>query len=302
MSIQNLKVSPEHNDLRLDVYLTQVLSDVPSRNVVKKLIEFGHVRVNESIVKANYKVSEKDDIFVEIPANFLTPKYVEPENVDLDIFYEDEFLFVINKPRGMLVHPTATKSKGTLVNALLHHSLKLSNVNSDIRPGIVHRLDQETSGLMLVAKDNITHTKLAKKFKRHEVKKRYVALVEGCVEFDEGRVDVAIGKHPHHHEKKAVSMDGSGKDALTTYKVLQRKDKATLVALYPKTGRMHQLRVHMRYLKHPILGDDKYGHKRTFPRLALHAQAISFQHPRTNAFMEFVSKTPDEFYAFIKQK
>jgi len=291
MSIYTLKVDEEHDHLRLDVFLTQAISEAPSRSLVRKLIDFGHVRVNEHTVKAHHKVVAGDDIYVEIPKDFLAPQYTAPENIPLDIFHEDGYLIAVNKPRGMVVHPAQGCYTGTLVNALLHHSVKLSQINEDMRPGIVHRLDKETSGLLLVAKDNITHTKLAKQFQRREIKKRYVALVEGSVEFDEGVIDVPIGRHPQRPEKKSVQFDESAKDSVTFYRVIKRAQGVTLVALFPKTGRTHQLRVHMAYLKHSILGDDKYGKKGTFPRLALHAQAIGFRHPRAST----VDHAPDLF-------
>lgn len=299
MTMHTLKVADDHDHARLDVFLTQVLPDIPSRTFVQKLIEFGHVRVNETAVKANHKISEGDDIHVEIPEYFLTPQYARPENIPLDIFYEDDYLIVVNKPVGMIVHPAQGCYTGTLVNALLHHSVRLSRVNEDMRPGIVHRLDKETSGLILIAKDNITHTKLAKQFQRHQIKKRYVALVEGDIEFDEGVVDSPIGRHPRHREKKAVQFDEKAKDSVTFYRVIKRVKGVTLVALFPKTGRTHQLRVHMAYLRHPILGDATYGKKKNFPRMALHAQAIGFSHPQTKSYLEFFSRPPEEFLAKV---
>ena len=173
----------------------------------------------------------------------------------------------------------------------------LSDLNTALRPGIVHRLDKATSGLLLVAKDNKTHAVLAKQFKKSKIKKRYVALVEGNVEFDEGVVDVPLGRDLNHREKRSVQFDDSAKEATTYYQVLKRATNKTLIALFPKTGRMHQLRVHMAYLKHPILGDQKYGQRRTFPRLALHAQSIGFMHPQRNCYVEFSSKVPEEFLA-----
>lgn len=298
MTTSNLKVRPEDDHTRLDVFLTRVLVDVPSRSFVQKLIEFGHVRVNENAVKAHHKVLAGDDICVVIPEDFLTPRHIKPEDIPLDIFYEDECLIVVNKPQGMTVHPAQGCYTGTLVNALLSHSARLSEINSDMRPGIVHRLDKETSGLILIAKDNITHTKLAKQFERREVKKRYIALVERQVEFDEGVVNSPIGRHPRHREKKAVQFNDDAKEAYTRYQVIKRLKSATLVALFPRTGRTHQLRVHMAYLGHPILGDDKYGKKGSFPRLALHAQGIGFRHPRTKQFVEFFIKPPREFLEY----
>ena len=294
--MHTLKVDEDHGHLRLDVFLTQVLPDVPSRAFVQKLIDFGHVRVNEIAVKAHHKVVIGDDIHVDIPKDFLTPQHIEPEDIPLDIFYEDDHLIVVNKPRGMVVHPARGCYTGTLVNALLYHAVKLSQINTETRPGIVHRLDKETSGLLLVAKDNITHTKLAKQFARHEIKKRYVALVEGEIEFDEGVVDAPIGRHPHHREKKAVQFDDNAKDSVTFYRVIKRMGGVTLVALFPRTGRTHQLRVHMSYLRHPVLGDDKYGKAKSFSRLALHAQSIGFHHPQTKKYLEFSSRPPREFF------
>ena len=295
MATHNLKVSEVDQHSRLDVFLAKNLSGVPSRSFVKKLIDFGHVKINEEIVKAHYKVVEGDDVFIEVPEGFLKTTYAAPENIALDIFYEDESLLVINKPRGMTVHPAPGCHSGTLVNALLYQSVNLSSVNEEMRPGIVHRLDKETSGLIIVAKDNITHTKLAKQFQRHTIKKQYIALVEGEIEFDEGVVDAPIGKHPSHHEKKTVRFDDSAKKSLTRYRVIKRSNGVTLVALFPRTGRTHQLRVHMRYLGHSILGDEKYGKRNNFARLALHAQAIAFSHPSTKKLIECFCVPPKEF-------
>ncbi len=289
------KVHPKNNQERLDVFLTQSLSDAPSRNFVKRLIDGGHVRVNEVLFKAHHKVKEGQEVQVFIPDDFLTPQYAAPENIPLDVFYEDDYLLVINKPIGMTVHPSKGNHRGTLVNALLHYSVSLSDVNEEMRPGIVHRLDKETSGLILIAKDNITHTKLAKQFQRREVKKRYIALVQGDVEFDEGRIDAPIGRHPRYHEKKQVQFNLKAKESVTYYKVLKRIKDVTLLSLFPRTGRTHQLRVHMQYLKHPILGDDKYGKKNSFSRLALHAQSIGFKHPGTKRYLELSIKPPEEF-------
>lgn len=301
MTMHILKVDEARDHLRLDVFLTQVLPDVPSRAYVQKLIDFGHVRVNETVVKSHHKVVTGDDIHVDISEDFSRPQYVAPEDIPLDIFYEDDHLLVINKPRGMVVHPAQGCYTGTLVNALLHHAVQLSQVNSDIRPGIVHRLDKETSGLILVAKDNITHTRLAKQFQRHTIKKHYVALVQGEMSFDEGKVDVPIGRHPQRREKKAVQFDEAAKESVTYYRVLKRKNGFTLVSLFPRTGRTHQLRVHMAYLKHPILGDDKYGKAGSFPRLALHAQSIGFVHPHTKKYVEFSLRPPKEFLSYLER-
>ena len=292
---QYYPVSEEDSGKRLDIFLTDTLTEIPSRTLIKKLIDNGHVKVNEEPAKAKYKVAAGDDVYVEIPHNFLTPKYVAPENIDLDVFYEDESLLIINKPIGMTVHPAKGAHSGTLVNALLNYSNQLSDVNDANRPGIVHRLDKETSGLIIVAKDNIAHTKLAKQFQQHKVQKQYVAVVSGVIDRDEGIIDVPLGRHPRQHDKRTVSYDEFAKDAYTRYRVLKRGKDTSLVALFPKTGRTHQLRVHMQYIKHPILGDEKYYRKGSFERLALHARMIGFKHPRTGAWVEYCTQVPPVF-------
>lgn len=295
MPIFTLKVGGESHHERLDVYLTRTLADVPSRSFIKKLLSSQAIMVNGRCVKAHYKVQEGDDVRVEIPEDFLLPARIEPENIPLDIFYEDDFLLVVHKPSGMVVHPSQGCYSGTLVNALLYHIQRLSDVNTLLRPGIVHRLDRETSGLMVVAKDNKTHEHLARQFQEHAVKKHYTALVAGEVEFDEGIVDAPLGAHLYSREKRSVLYEESAKDAVTFYRVLRRHRGVTLIDLFPKTGRTHQLRVHMSHIGHPILGDDKYGRKGSFPRLALHACGIGFTHPAYRSWMEFSSRPPTEF-------
>ena len=295
MPHHTLTVDEQNHRIRLDVFLAQNLPDVPSRTFVQRLIEDGQVTVNKKSVKANYPVAQGDKVIVEVPEEIPSWDNVKPEKIALDIFYEDPFFLVINKPSGMLVHPVNAYSTGTLVNALLYHCQKLSDVNASFRPGIVHRLDKETSGLLIVAKDNRTHVILGRQFEKHKVKKRYAALVEGDVEFDEGVIDVPLGRHPRFFEKTSVNYDDTGKDAKTVYRVIKRYKTKTRVALFPESGRTHQLRVHMAHLGHPILGDDKYGKKESFPRLALHAQSIGFFHPQTKHFIEFVSPLPAEF-------
>ncbi|MBF0479419.1 MAG: RluA family pseudouridine synthase [Candidatus Omnitrophica bacterium] len=289
------KISEDSAQKRLDVFLTEMLTEIPSRSLIQKLIDNGHVKVNEHLTKPGHKLREGDDVWVEIPDDFFSARYAAPENLPLDVFYEDESFLLINKASGMTVHPGANCSAGTVVNALLFKEIELSASDDEMRPGIVHRLDKDTSGLLLVAKDNIAHAKLAKQFERHSIRKNYIALVEGEVSFDEGKIDQPLGPHPRDHEKRAVRQDDKGKDSVTYYKVIKRHQGVSLVALYPHTGRTHQLRVHMAYLKHPILGDEKYGRRNTFPRLALHAMSIGFQHPRTNRYVEFSSVPPVEF-------
>lgn len=294
MSRHVLKVDAQSNQLRLDIYLTKKLPEAPSRTFIQKLITSGHVLVNKKSTKAHEKVYEDDEVSVEIPLP--RDDGIPPEDFPLDIFYEDEDILVVNKPSGLLVHPTnAVNVHGTLVNALLHHCRKLSALNEETRPGIVHRLDRETSGLMVVAKDHKAHAQLARQFEQHRVKKRYLALVEGEIEFEEGIIDAALGRHPRYYDRKKVSFEAQAKESTTMYRVLKRKEGRTLVALYPKTGRTHQLRVHMAHLGHPILGDAKYGRKNSFSRLALHAQSLGFFHPRSGGYVEFSTRIPKEF-------
>ena len=297
-----IKVSEEDSSKRLDVFLTEKLTEIPSRSLVQKLIDNGHVSVNEERVKTRYKTVVGDDVCIVIPVNFLTPRYVEPEDIPLDVVYEDEYLLVINKPIGMAVHPTRGGYSGTLVNALLQYTKNLSNINTDIRPGIVHRLDKDTSGLILVAKDNITHAKIAKQFQRREVKKTYIALVEGEIEREEGAVNVSIGRHPRYYDQRVVSSDECAKEAYTKYRVIKRCNGVSLVELLPLTGRTHQLRVHMLHLGHPVLGDKKYGRKASFERLALHSHKISFCCPKSNTIVNFCVDVPEIFYKKVKMR
>lgn len=281
---------------RLDVFLAAHLEGEHSRSAIKRLIESGYVRLNEKVVKAHHKLSMGDDVHVTPPQGFGSTREVLPEDIPLDIFYEDDYLMVINKACGMTVHPARGCLSGTLVNALLHRAVALSSVNDVMRPGIVHRLDKETSGLMVVAKDNITHTRLAKQFQQRRVRKQYVALVAGDVPFDEGRIEAPIGAHQRRRDRKAVRYDDeAARAAQSDYRVIKRLEGATLVKLFPKTGRTHQLRVHMAHLGHPILGDDKYGQKSSFPRLALHAQSLGFTHPHTRHWIQFNCLFPKEF-------
>ncbi|MCK5580487.1 MAG: RluA family pseudouridine synthase [Candidatus Omnitrophica bacterium] len=312
MSQNTFTVSDDQDGLRLDVFLTRVMPDHFSRTMIKSIIKSGRIFLNGKQVSAHYKVASGEQIVVDYSDdNHARQGIIPPEEIPLDIFYEDQNLLVIYKPEGMLVHPVHGQRTGTLVNALLHYchvsGATLSDVNASaevkgvkqkelIRPGIVHRLDRETSGLMLVAKDNWTHVRLARQFEKHQVKKRYVAVVKGVVDFDEGVIDAPLGRHHRHWDKKSISFDDSSKEAKTFYRVLKRFDqKATLVALFPQSGRTHQLRVHMGHLGHPILGDTKYGGGSHFPRMALHAQMIGFRHPQTKKFIEFSSLIPAEF-------
>ncbi len=297
MSQHQLIVDEENANLRLDVYLTQVLTDLPSRTFIQRVIQEGSVLVNGIQEKTRFKVSVGDRIDVSYSDDMLPGKELKPEKIKIDIFYEDDAIVLINKAVGMTVHPASGNYTGTLANALLHHFKQLSDVNSG-RPGIVHRLDKETSGLIVVAKSNQAHARLGRQFERHTVIKKYLAVVQGGVKFDQGKIDVPLKRHVKYHDMRQVAAKGEGKEALTYYEVLKRYEKKTLVGLYPQTGRTHQLRVHMKHLGHPILGDDRYGIKETFSRLALHAQSIGFEHPLSRQWVEFSCKAPKEFNSF----
>jgi len=292
---QSHTVQEEYKDLRLDVYLANAMPEVPSRMFIKKMIEAGQVKVNGHPEKSKYKVAAGDQIEADINEEDFAPKDILAEKMELNIFYEDDDLVVINKPEGLTVHPASGSQSGTLVNGLMYRYQELSDVNGPVRPGIVHRLDRDTSGLILIAKTNVAHARLGRQFEKHTIMKRYVARVQGKVQFDQGIIDVPLEQHKKYHDQRQVASEGRGKAAITLYQVLKRFPKSTLIALYPQTGRTHQLRVHMKHLGHPILGDEKYGRKESFPRLALHAQSIGFIHPITKAPIEFSCPTPKEF-------
>lgn len=292
---QTHTVQEEFKDLRLDVYLANCLPEVPSRMFIKKMIEAGQVTVNGRQEKTKYKVTAGDFIEADINEADFAPKDILAEKMELDILYEDDDLAVINKPEGLTVHPASGSQSGTLVNGLMYRYKELSDINGAVRPGIVHRLDRDTSGLILIAKTNVAHARLGRQFEKHTIIKRYVARVQGKVQFDQGMIDVPLEQHKKYHDQRQVAKEGTGKEATTVYQVLKRYPHSTLVALYPQTGRTHQLRVHMKHLGHPILGDEKYGQKISFPRLALHAQSIAFIHPITKAYVEFSCPTPPEF-------
>ena len=297
MPEQELIVGQPNSGERLDIFLVHQFADTLSRTVVKRLIDEGGVIVNGKNVRAGYKIHTGDHVHIHREDDAHQPQEILPEKIPLDIIYEDDWLLVLNKPEGMLVHPARGRMSGTLVNALMHHCEKLSTVNDADRPGIVHRLDRDTSGIMIAVKDNAVHENLAKQFKRHKNKKKYIAVVKGIVELDEGIIDAPIARHAVHFDKKAIARGGrEGRRAQTRYQVQKRIGScATVAALFPKTGRTHQLRVHMKYIGHPILGDEKYGNAKAFPRLALHAHTIRFYHPGLSKFMEFCASLPEEF-------
>ncbi|MDD5449588.1 MAG: RluA family pseudouridine synthase [Candidatus Omnitrophica bacterium] len=296
-----LKVDNTGSGKRLDVFLAEAVKDAGSRSHIKKLIDQGCVLVNNSAAKPHHKLKDGDEITVDFELGRNTP-HLSPENIPLDILYEDKALLVVNKPAGMAAHPGAGINNGTLVNALLHHCENLSQIGEELRPGIVHRLDKDTSGLMVVAKDDETHRGLAAQFKERTVRKKYLAFVTGIMELDKGLIEMPIGRHPSERQRQTVRFSGS-RDAVTEYRVIRRfpgfkegrVSGCTMLELTPKTGRMHQLRVHLSYLGHPILGDATYGEKSALiPRQALHAATLGFTHPATNKYLEFNAQLPPD--------
>lgn len=293
----HFKVGEEGAGKRIDLFLAQELKkDGSSRSFLQQLILNKGVLLNNQPVKPHHKLRIQDSIRVNIPK--LPAAVITAEEISLKIIYEDNDILVIDKPAGLVVHPGAGNQSGTLVNALLAHTANLSSVNPQ-RPGIVHRLDKETSGVMVIARNNAAHLNLAEQFSAHTIKRTYIALASGSMELDEGVIDLPIGRHKKDFRRQSVSFVRS-KNALTRYKVLKRFSSATVLELVPETGRTHQLRVHLAHLGHPILGDAKYGRKSDFIRLALHARDLGFLHPRNSKFVSFQSELPPAFSDFIR--
>ena len=291
----------ETDGLRLDSFVTEAFDSAYSRSFYKRLIDDGKVTVNGKVItKAGTKLAAGDLVEADIPAPVEDESFVA-QDIPLDIVYEDSDLLVINKPQGMVVHPAAGHSDGTLVNALLAHCKdELSDINGVLRPGIVHRIDKDTSGLMLACKNNFTHLKLADMLSRHEIVREYRALVYGFVKEDKGMIDAPIGRSSHDRRKMAVNKDG--KSAVTHFEVVERLGDITDLKLILETGRTHQIRVHMAYIGHPVVGDPVYAARRKNYGLsgqALHSRAITFVHPRTGETMHFEVDIPDYYKAVI---
>lgn len=291
--IQEWIVDPESAKTRIDKYITEGLDDDVSRSQVQLWIADGHVLVNDSPVKANYKVSQGDRISLAIPA----PSVVEivPEDIPLDIAFEDRDVIVVNKPRGMVVHPAPGHISGTLVNALMHHCKDLSGINGQLRPGIVHRIDKDTTGLIMAAKNDKAHASLAAQLKEHSVNRRYLALVHGNISHDQGTIDAPIGRDPQDRKMYTVT-DRNSKHAVTHFTVVERFGDYSLLELKLETGRTHQIRVHMKYIGHPLVGDPVYGKSKGIKLngQALHAAVLGFVHPATGQYLEFSAPMPDD--------
>ena len=291
----------EENGIRIDVWLSEKIGDL-SRSYIQKLLKDKNVLVNGNAVKANYKIAEGDQVTVKIPKE-KEPEIVA-EDIEIQILYEDEDILVVNKPKGMVVHPAAGNYSGTLVNALMAYcGENLSDINGIMRLGIVHRIDKDTSGILLVAKNNTSHEILTERFKNHDIKRVYETVVHGVLREDFGKIDAPIGRHPVYRKKMAVNTK-NGKRAVTHFKVIERFDNATYVEVTLETGRTHQIRVHMSHIGHPVIGDEVYGRKKEKYRIegqALHAKVLGFVQPLKNKYMEFEAPLPEYFCELLKK-
>ena len=287
------------NDIgtRIDKYLTD--NTDYTRSKIQKMIENGNILVNNKQTKDSYKLKENDRITIE---EYNEEIDIEPENIPLDIYYEDEDLIVVNKPSGMVVHPAPGNYSKTLVNALMYHTNNLSTINTSIRPGIVHRIDADTSGLLLVAKNDKTHNALAEAIQKKEVVREYIALVEGVIMEDTATIDAPIGRDKNNRKKMAVTSENS-KDAITHIRVLDRYKDSTLIRCKLETGRTNQIRVNLNYIGHPGVNDPVYGYKKLIDKdfgQMLHAEKIGFVHPTTKEYMEFTAPLPDRFKKILE--
>ena len=299
---QEFEVSFEQEGERLDKYLALIYEN-QSRSFFQKIIKENLVLVNGKAQKANYRISAEDTVSVTIPK--AQEIEIVPEDIPVDILYEDEDVLVVNKPKGMVVHPSAGHYTGTLVNAVMYHCKdSLSGINGAIRPGIVHRIDMDTTGALIVCKNDNAHVKIAQQIKEHSVTRRYRGIVNGVVKEDTGRIEGAIGRHPVERKKMAIN-EKNGKPAITHYKVLERFNTHTYMEFELETGRTHQIRVHMASIGHPLLGDTLYGSGKNPYHLqgqTLHAMVIGFIHPSTGAYLEVEAPLPEYFQKLLKGK
>ena len=297
--LEEYTVEESQSGMRLDKFLTEIYPD-QTRSFLQKLVKSGEIKVNgKPVIKAGFVVEGGDQVSASIP----TPQAVEieAENIPLDILYEDADVLIVNKPKGMVVHPSAGHYSGTLVNAIMYHCAdSLSGINGEIRPGIVHRIDMDTTGALIICKNDAAHVDIAEQIKEHTVTRRYRVVKE-----DEGTIEGAIGRHPTQRKKMAIN-EKNGKPAITHYKVLQRFAKYTYMEFRLETGRTHQIRVHMASIGHPLLGDELYGNPKNLAMKGLqgqtlHAMVIGFVHPTTHEYMEFEAPLPEYFQNLLQK-
>ena len=300
MKKEVFEVDSSYEEERLDKYLSLIFPE-QSRSFFQKLIKDGRIRVNEKTEKANYRLKTQDLIEVSIPDAVETP--ILPENIPLDILYEDDDLLIVNKPKGMVVHPSAGHYTGTLVNAIMYHCKdSLSGINGEIRPGIVHRIDMDTTGSLIVCKNDESHVFVAEQIKEHSVVRKYRGIVCGHVKEEEGTIHAPIGRHPIERKKMAIN-EKNGKDAITHYRVLEHFANYTYMEFQLETGRTHQIRVHMASIGHPLLGDTLYSSGKSPYKLqgqTLHAMTIGFIHPRTKEYLEVSAPLPEYFEKILR--
>lgn len=300
MSQIRLEADESYMDERLDKFLSAVLPD-QSRSYLQKMIKDGSVLVNGKAQKASYRMEDQDEVLVDLPE--LKEPEIEAENIPLDILYEDDDLLMVNKPKGMVVHPSAGHLNGTLVNAVMYHCKDcLSGINGVMRPGIVHRIDMDTTGVLVICKNDKAHNHVAAQLKEHSITRKYRAIVHGVIKEEEGTVDASIGRHPVERKKMAAGVK-NGKRAVTHYRVLQRFRNHTYIECQLETGRTHQIRVHMASIGHPLLGDTVYGPAKNPLHLqgqTLHAQVLGLIHPSTGEYLEVEAPLPEYFEKLLK--
>jgi 23S rRNA pseudouridine1911/1915/1917 synthase len=298
---QEFVVAPEEAGVRIDRYLSDQCQDI-SRSYLQKLLKEQSVLVEEKPVKSNYKVNAGDRISLTLPE--LREPEILPEEILLDIVYEDKDIILINKPKGMVVHPAAGHYSGTLVNGLMSHCRsELSGINGVMRPGIVHRIDMDTTGVLIVCKNDMAHNSISEQLKEHSITRRYAAIVHGVLKEDEGTINAPIGRHPIDRKKMSIN-EKNGREAITHYRALERFKQFTYIECQLETGRTHQIRVHMASIGHPLLGDSVYGPAKCPFRLngqTLHAGVLGIIHPRTGEYMEFTAPLPDYFEELLRK-
>ena len=288
-------INSDNKDIRLDNYMTSILDT--TRSNITKHIKAGTIKVNDKVVKSGYMLKEKDIITY---SEWKETTEVEKENIPLDIYYEDEDVLVVNKKSGMVVHPGSGNYHGTLVNALTYYTDELSDINGTDRPGIVHRIDKDTSGLLLISKNNKAHQILSDDFKNKRIKRKYIALVSGVINENTGKINAPIGRSLTDRKKMCVT-DKNSKSAITNFTVLERYKNSTLIECILETGRTHQIRVHMSYIGHPVINDPVYGKKINDYGQLLHAYYLGFNHPTTKKFMEFTCPLEDKFNEMLEE-